>query len=315
MGVQSDSMGWVGLLGGSGTISEQGTVVARSHNVVRMTGATWMDKSNADASMMISEMLQSGTLVLVTSASAATTAPLAQLNQRLAQGWNQADPAATTSTDVLASKATVLSTKSRASLHVDAPSAATAATFSVLASPQTTAKLLEVAMTVTQQGNQLRLTDNESMGTWVNRTSLTVNAIESNSTPAPAVYAPTSPVVTQPASPPLSPSPATPPPPAAPGQTTPTEPSEPSTNSPASDVRWLLPLNDGQASSSAGDVDDERQANFLGGMTSGLRGAVLKVSQWIGWDLGLSARVPASDKSDSTSSSSQDAGKGDKSDA
>jgi hypothetical protein len=170
-------------------------------------------------------------------------------------------------------------------------------------------------MTVTQQGNHLALSDTESVSAWVNRTSPAVSAVESNAAPASAVSAPVTPA-TAPATVPSSPvspaAPQAPQTPNTPSDTAPAAPAESPATAPTSDVRWLLPSGDLQATwSPAGASADEGKPAFWGGLTSGLMGAVSKMGQWVGLDLGRAAKAPGPDTNDSASSTGQDAGERD----
>ncbi|MEN9329050.1 MAG: hypothetical protein RLZZ484_238, partial [Pseudomonadota bacterium] len=233
-GIRSDANGWVALLSGTGTIVEQGVVSASSKNVARITGANWMSRADANASILLNDFIDSGTLAMISSAATASSpSPLAQMNQRLADGWNKGE-AVTGTQDALSSKVTVVSAKARAITQLTAPVSMTTSTVSVMSSPQTTAKLLEMAMTVTQQGHQLSINDTESLSSWANRTSPTVISVEPNAMPAASV--PVLPNAVQPSVPTL-PQEA----PTKPNDNGTSVPAETSPASPTSEVRWLLP--------------------------------------------------------------------------
>jgi hypothetical protein len=234
-GITSESDGWVGLMGGAGNITELGQVVASSQNVVRMTGVTWMPPVNpngARAITMVAEALKSGWSPV------AQLSPLEQMNQSLAKSWTS-NTTAQSGEKALSAKAEVLVTKARAQLGEAMSHATSSNSASVMASPQSTAQFLELAMAASQQGQQPAVNDKETLTSWIVRTSPSESNSSSESTRKatplpretaiqtdvpnsfPAVQTPVSPTDTAPAAPVENPS----------GQ-------------PTSGVRWLLPEGD-----------------------------------------------------------------------
>ncbi len=292
-GIRSDANEWVALLSGTGTILEQGIVSARSQNVARITGANWMARADADASLLLKDFISSGTLNMI--ASATPSSPLAQMNQRLAEGWIKAE-AVTGTQDALSTKASQVSVRARTITPVTASAIMTGNSVSTMTSPQTTAKLLEMAMTVTQQGHQLSINDTESLGTWANRTSATVISVEPNATPA--ASAPVVPNAVEPSAP-TAPQEA----PGKPIDSAPSAPGETAPVSPTSDVRWLLPPTELVQPPATGANDGPERPDLLGGLTSGLMGVVSKLSQWAGLGTGRSAPAAAAHPMDPNASS------------
>ena len=316
-GIKSDSDGWVALLGGTGSISEQGQVVARSTNVVRVTGVNWMRhpeptardimeiiidkklnpnnytmrdaaaaqiKDEIRADQAISTLLYASSdsppgavpppkvsamaakkvannLVLDTLRNGAISftsgSPLERMNQSLAQSWTVIVEQASTEASLTTTEK-IVAANTYTTLGVESTSAFMHGGSMVINSPQTTSQLLEMAMTLTQQGRQPAMSDTENLTSWVNRTvptdtpSQTLIASRSNqpaspsttqenaSVPAGAVDIRT--LVEGPASP----------------RGTGTAIAETPTDAPISasisDVRWLLPASHLQSGSESAEI-------------------------------------------------------------
>ena len=316
-GIKSDSDGWVALLGGTGSISEQGQVVARSTNVVRVTGVNWMRhpeptardimeiiidkklnpnnytmrdaaaaqiKDEIRADQAISTLLYASSdspsgavpppkvsamaakkvannLVLDTLRNGAISftsgSPLERMNQSLAQSWTVIVEQASTEASLTTTEK-IVAANTYTTLGVESTSAFMHGGSMVINSPQTTSQLLEMAMTLTQQGRQSAMSDTENLTSWVNRTvptdtpSQTLIASRSNqpaspsttqenaSVPAGAVDIRT--LVEGPASP----------------RGTGTAIAETPTDAPISasisDVRWLLPASHLQSGSESAEI-------------------------------------------------------------
>ena len=272
-GVRSDSDGWVGLLGGTGAINEHGQVVARSSNVVRMTGANWINRNNADANVLLSAALKSGAL------SVESSSPLERLNQRLAQSWSLITPPQSVD-EALTSSAQLLSTNSRMTLGVLANGLAAAGTGSVMGRPQTTVKLLEMAMAITRQGNNPSMSDTENLGAWVNRPV-------SNSNPETGLtrpdVLPQPPSLAKPVLPnsvngqSISPLPKDPEKSMESAPDAPDAPGEVPA-APVSDVRWLMLQDDLQKWASA-VIPVSTQSNLLSSLSPGWVGELAKFGQ------------------------------------
>ena len=196
--------------------------------------------------MLMSASSMSGAMALVSSS------PLERMNQRLAQSWSLIEPPQSMD-EALASSAQLLSLNSRTTMGVPAPAPAPApargvaavGTGSVMSSPQTTVKLLEMAMAMTQQGKNPSMSDTENLSAWVNRSMSSSNAA-SGLTRTDAV--PQSPSLAKPVLPNSVIEKSVPPvlkDPETPVESAPDAPREiPAT--PISDVRWLVPQEDRQ---------------------------------------------------------------------
>jgi hypothetical protein len=326
--VQSDANdGWVVLLGGRGAVVEQGDLIVRP-NLVRATGINWMAREQIDTSLLLTAVLKSGAMQELAQAS-----PLERMNRLLAEGFGQSDAA---SEPALESAPKVLKTQS--SVSVGAPREINAQTVSVMAVPKTTSQLLEMAMTLTQQGGNPSMGDAESLGAWVARTSPSESSREPmrdssrepnvqpavqpavqplNSAPAqqPADAAPAAPATapTTPSSESPAGNPATPAPQGS--QPAPGAASEPKSSqtpadaqSPTSDVRWLLPQDELQQWLPTGPQQAE-PASAQSGVFSGLKGAAVKLSQWLGWSTARADAAPKEESKPESAASAPDDGR------
>jgi hypothetical protein len=343
--VQSDSNdGWVVLLGGRGAVVEQGDLIVRP-NLVRATGINWMAREQIDTSLLLTAVLKSGAMQVQQGAS-----PIERMNRLLAEGFAQSDAA---DEPVLESSPQIIKTQS--SVMVGAPRQVNAQTVSVMAAPKSASQLLEMAMTLTQQGGNPAMGDAESLGAWVVRTAPSESSRESGrepirdssrepSVPAqPAAQTPPTAPAQQPAdapvpgnapSTPQSESPAGQPaapqgnqsaapaavgepgalqvpaqlPAQLPGQVPGQVPVQGSDQpQPTSDVRWLLPQDELGQWLPSDSLQTEPAAQP--GMLSSLKGAAVKLSQWLGWsDAALKAPSGSAsvDTADAAGSASKD---------
>jgi hypothetical protein len=179
--VQSESDGWVALLGGRGALVEQGDLIVRP-NVVRATGINWMARESIDTTLMLTAALKSGVIQKQQEVS-----PLENINRLLAQEFSQPEKVAG---DALDNEAQVISTQARSSLSAVASRQVNPQTVSVMAAPGNTSKLLEMAMAFTQKASNPAMGDAESLGNWVVRTSpaesVRDSSIESRTAPPPS---------------------------------------------------------------------------------------------------------------------------------
>ena len=234
-GIKSDANGWVGLLGGTGTITENGQVVAKSSNVVRVTGVDWISLHSAETTMLWSSSLNSGALLMESSS------PLEQMNRRLAQSWSRNVPAQSVD-EALTSSAPLLSMHSRTVIGVPTHVVSEAGTRTVMGSQPTISNLIERAMA--PQGNNPTMGDTESLNAWFNHASPSNTAetglAHTDGVPQSEPIA--KPVLENPvnerAPAPVLIDPATQP------ESAPETPSEVPTETPTSNVRWLLPQDD-----------------------------------------------------------------------
>jgi hypothetical protein len=266
--VVSDTDDWVVLLGGRGAIEEQGQLIVRP-NLIRATGITWMDRSQIETLLMINAALKSGALLDQVSS------PLERMNQLLAQSWG----AETAPQDALDRSAPVLTTNARSTVQVGPSRQAPVASISVMAQPKSSAQLMDMAMTLTRQGSNPLPGDAESISGWVVRTAPPAadagrDAPPTRSEPVPNAAPPQqAPAVeTRPAPSTESDKPAEPP------KAAPDAPAA----VPNSGVRWLLPEEELQGLMPGANVPST-PPETAGGLISGLKGAALKLSQWLGW--------------------------------
>jgi hypothetical protein len=246
--------------------------------------------------------------------------PIERMNRLLAEGFAQSDAA---DEPVLESSPQLIKTQS--SVMVGAPRQVNAQTVSVMAAPKSASQLLEMAMTLTQQGGNPAMGDAESLGAWVVRTAPSESSRESGREPiressrepsvpaqpaaqtsptAPAQQPADAPVPGNAPSTPQSESPAGQPaapqgnqsaapaavgepgalqvpaqlPAQLPGQVPVQGPDQ---AQPTSDVRWLLPQDELGQWLPSDSLQTEPAAQP--GMLSSLKGAAVKLSQWLGW--------------------------------
>jgi hypothetical protein len=147
----------------------------------------------------------------------------------------------------------------------------------VTSSPQSTAQLLDMAMTVVQQTPSAVAQDTETLGNWVSRTAPTVNPAEA----APAAESTRDGQSSPTGSAEARPEPSAPAPNNDGGVSVPNDPPPPSVPAPSSGVQWLLPADDvavwTDGLSQPGDFNSSNLS------PSGLMGAVAKLGQWLGW--------------------------------
>ena len=305
-GITSDADGWIALLSGQGSIQEQGSVVARSQNVVRVTGANWMAYSDVKASALLTDILKSGVLDSMASS------PLARLNDMLAKNWSFADQRDNEPSVMRTAAQTLTATSGAGSIERvldDAPwQFRSGMSVSVVDSPKTTGQLLQMAMAISQQGGLTSMMDTESLTQWVQRSDRhaqpeapkspsdaatpsvptpagpSMGAMGQSDVPKPDVRSEeskpqeqTSPILERPDALPME----VPPP------------------APASDVRWLLPL-DSLASSVTQAVAQPAAAGLWGDVRASLKGAASALGLWLGLD---SAASPAHSPTDTHSPS------------
>jgi len=231
------------------------------------------------ATNLVLDALRTGALTF------SSASPLQQMNQRLAQSWtvNVEDDNAQ---EALSSDAQVVVTSSRSTLGAEFAFAFSSAGMAAMNSPQTTSQLLEMAMNVTQQGQQTAVSDTESITSWVNRAVPTATPAQTSAVPQEAQ--PTTPAsnpqngAAPVEAPQVRPAVETP---TAPGETAPATPEAP-TEAPGvsltSDVRWLMPPSD-LTSWPASTPTPPSQTDLLSSLSTELMGAVAKLGQWVGW--------------------------------
>ena len=282
-GVVSAAVGdtWVALLGGSGTLVEQGQVVARSNQVIRLMGTTWMPRPSASQlATMASDALNAGNAIRSGVRLGATQ------GLDLFNGLMERSFTLDAQTQIGASNGVNLGSRpaSVKVLHSAARSTSTLAMslagIGFASSPQSTAQLLDMAMAVVQQNPSAVARDMETLGNWVSRTAPTVSPAEA----APVAPAPApSPAV--PSTPPgaveARPEPSAPAPTNDGGGTAPTNETPPPANAPNSGVQWLLPAEDVAAWTQGLSQPVDQGPSEPN--PSGLMGAVAKLGQWLGW--------------------------------
>ncbi|WP_293752910.1 hypothetical protein, partial [Limnohabitans sp. Rim8] len=300
-GITSDADGWIALLSGQGSIQEQGSVVARSQNVVRVTGANWMAYSDVKASALLTDILKSGVLDSMASS------PLARLNDMLAKKWSSADQSDNEPSVMRTAAQTLTATSGAGSIERvldEAPwQFRSGMSVSVVDSPKTTGQLLQMAMAISQQGGLTSMMDTESLTQWVQRSDRPAqpDAPKSSSDAAtPSVPSPAGPSVgamgqsdvpkpdvrSEESKPQEQTSPILERPDALPMEVTP--------QAPASDVRWLLPL-DSLPSSVTQPVAQPVAAGLWGDVRASLKGAASALGLWLGLDSAASQAHSAAD--------------------
>ena len=289
-GIISDADGWIALLSGQGTIEEQGVVVARSQNVVRVTGANWMARSDVKASALLADILKSGVF------GSTDSSPLERLNAMLAKNWSSVDQLVNEPSVITTAAQTLTVTSGSGSIESALGDASwqfrSGMSVSVMDSPKTTGQLLQMAMAISQQGGMTSMMDTESLIQWAQRSDRNAQpdtpkspgdaATPSGQTPAaPSVGAvglsdESKPDVRSEESKPQE-------------QTAPilerpdALPMEMPTQAPASDVRWLLPL-DSLPSSVTELVTQPVPTGLLGDLRTSLKGAASALGLWLGLD-------------------------------
>jgi hypothetical protein len=293
-GVKSDAPGdaWVGLLSGTGRITELGQVVAQSNNVVRLTGSTWMARpstgsitnpptdtsTGSSAPTQISVDTQKVSDVIRTGVRLGASEGLDTFNRMMEKSFTVDALSQTGSARVL-TPGPVASKAVPKTLSSFSPLAQPGFGMGVTNSPQSTAQLLDMAMAVVQQTPSAVARDMETLGNWVSRTAPTVSPAEA----APVAPAPVpSPAV--PSAPPgaveVRPEPSAPAP-TNDGGIAPTNEAAPPASAPSSGVQWLLPADDVAAWTQGLSQPVDKGPSEPN--PSGLMGAVAKLGQWLGW--------------------------------
>jgi len=314
-GVKSDAPGdaWVGLLTGTGSITELGQVVARSNNVVRLTGSTWMARPSAGSTITppTDTTTVPATGVVTSPPTTTTTGPttgttsgasvltkisvdaqkvgdairsgvrlgssegLDTFNRMMEKSFTLNALSESGSARVL-SQGPVMSKPTQKTLSLS-PTALPVLGLGVTSSPQSTAQLLDMAMTVVQQTPSAVAQDTETLGNWVSRTAPTVNPVEASPAPESSRDGQSTPSGAAEARPELS----APTPNNDGGLSVPNDPPPPSVPAPSSGVQWLLPADDvavwTEGLSQPSDFNNSNPG------ASGLMGAVAKLGQWLGW--------------------------------
>ena len=310
-GVKSDAPGdaWVGLLSGTGSITELGQVVARSNNVVRLTGSTWMARpstgsitnpptdtntgptinppantstgstSGASVPTKISVDAQKVSDAIRTGVRLGASEGLDTFNRMMQKSFTVDALSQSGSARVL-SQGPVVSKTVQKTLNSFSPSALPSLGMGVTSSPQSTAQLLDMAMAVVQQNPSAAALDTETLGNWVSRTAPTANPAEAASE-SPAPVTPTAVPTAPPGAVEARPEPSAPVPNNDGGGTAPADPAPPTLPAPSSGVQWLLPT-DGVAAWTQG-LSAPVDLNPSETNPSGLMGAVAKLGQWLGW--------------------------------
>jgi hypothetical protein len=297
-GVKSDAPGdaWVGLLSGTGSITELGQVVAQSNNVVRLTGNTWMARPSSgsitnpptntntgtgtgtSAPTQISVDTQKVTDVIRTGLRLGASEGLNIFNRMMEKSFTVDALAHSGSARVL-TQGPELSMTVQKSLSSFSPTSQLGFGMGVTSSPQSTAQLLDMAMAVVKQTPSAVAQDTETLGNWVSRTAPTVSPAEAApvapaTTPSPAV--PATPAGALEA----SPEPSAPAPTNDGGGTAPTNDAPPPASAPSSGVQWLLPADDLAAWTQG--LSQPVNSGPSEPNPSGLMGAVAKLGQWLG---------------------------------
>ena len=311
-GITSDADGWIALLSGQGSIQEQGSVVARSQNVVRVTGANWMARSDVKATALLTEILKSGVLGSMASS------PLERLNAMLAKNWSSADQMDNEPSVMRTAAQTLTATSGLGSIERVLDDASwqfrSGMRVSVVDSPKTTGQLLQMAMAISQQGGLASMMDTESLNQWVQRSDRHAQP-EAPKSPGdaatPSVPTPAGPSVgtvgrsdeskpvvrSEESKPQEQTSPILERPDALPMEVPP--------QTPASDVRWLLPLD--SLPSSLSELAAQPAATGLwGGMRSSIKGAASALGLWLGLDTAVSQEHSSADTRSESSVSKGD---------
>jgi hypothetical protein len=295
-GVKSDAPGdaWVGLLTGTGSITELGQVVARSNNVVRLTGSTWMARpssgsttnpptdtttgptSGASVPTKISVDAQKVGDAIRSGVRLGSLEGLDTFNRMMEKSFTLNALPESGSARVF-SQGPVMSKAAQKTLSSFSPAALPVLGVGVTSSPQTTAQLLDMAMAVVQQTPSAVARDTETLGNWVSRTAPTVNPAEA----APAAESSRDGQSSPPGAVEARPEPSAPKPNNDGGVSAPIDPPPPTVPAPSSGVQWLLPADDvavwTDGLSQPGDFNSSNLS------PSGLMGAVAKLGQWLGW--------------------------------
>jgi hypothetical protein len=305
-GITSDADGWIALLSGQGTIQEQGAVVARSQNVVRVTGANWMARSDVKASALLADILKSGVLGSMVSS------PLDRLNAMLAKNWSSAGQMDNEASVITTAAQTLTATSGSGSIERALGDASwqfrSGMSVSVMDSPKTTGQLLQMAMAISQQGGLTSMMDTESLTQWAQRSDRNAQPDAPKSpgdaaTPSgPTQAAPSVDAVglSDEAKPDVRSEESKPQEQTAPILERPDAlPTEVTPQAPASDVLWLLPL-DSLPSSVTQPLAQPAAAGLWGDVRASLKGAASALGLWLGLDSASSqAHSPADTHSQS----------------
>jgi hypothetical protein len=314
-GITSDADGWIALLSGQGSIQEQGSVVARSQNVVRVTGVNWMARGDVKASGLMSDILKSGVLGSMVSS------PLDRLNAMLAKNWSSADQVDNEASVITtaAQTLTATATSGLGSIERVLDDASwqfrSGMSVSVLDSPKTTGQLLQMAMAISQQGGLTSMMDTESLTQWAQRSDRNAQP-DAPKSPGDAAT-PSGPTQAAPSVGTVGLSDESKPDvrseePKPQGQTVPilerpdAVPMEVPPQAPASDVRWLLPL-DSLPSSVTELLAQPAGAGLWGDVRASLKGVATALGLWLGLDPAASqSHSPADTHSQSPVSKGDD---------
>jgi hypothetical protein len=289
-GITSDADGWIALLSGQGSIQEQGSVVARSQNVVRVTGANWMAYSDVKASALLTEILKSGVL------DSMAPSPMARMNAMLAKNWSSVAQLDNEPSVMRTAAQTLTSTSGAGSIERVLDEASwkfrSGMSVSVMDSPKTTGQLLQMAMAISQQGGLTSMMDTESLTQWVQRSDRHAQpeALKLPSDAAtPSVPTQVGPSVgtvgrSDESTPDVRSDESKPQEQTSPIWQRPDAlPMEVPTPAPASDVRWLLPL-DSLPSAVTQLMAQPAAAGLWGDIRASLKGAASALGLWLGLD-------------------------------
>ena len=305
-GVKSDAPGdaWVGLLSGTGSITELGQVVARSNNVVRLTGSTWMARpstgsitnpptdttttTSSSAPTQISVDTQKVIDVIRTGVRLGASEGLDSFNRMMERSFTVDALSLSGSARVL-TQAAMVGNGVPKTLSSFSPLAQPGFGMGITSSPQSTAQLLDMAMAVVQQTPSAVARDMETLGNWVSRTAPTVSPAETASE-SPAPVAPTAVQTSPPGAAEARPETSAPAPTNDGGGTEPTNEAPPPASAPSSGVQWLLPAEDVAAWTQGLSQPVDQGPSEPN--PSGLMGAVAKLGQWLGWGSAGPAEPP-----------------------
>ncbi|MEN9760361.1 MAG: hypothetical protein RI906_187, partial [Pseudomonadota bacterium] len=245
-GVRSDSEGMVALLADLGSVYESGPVFSASGRVVRLTGTTWMSRTDTMAASLLTKSLNAE------SGPQSFASPLEHMN-RLLRTRGMGEQGVSNNESRLSSTADALAVNTHvqpAGPNVDAAesrvSASGTASVSKVVRPlmglTSTQQLLEAAMTLTVQGRNPALDGTEAISSWVNRivTETPANPPTVESGPSPAT--PPSTILPPAILPPVDPKPdqSRDPVDGSPGAGD--RPTDPVSGVDDSRVRWLVPV-------------------------------------------------------------------------
>jgi hypothetical protein len=272
-----------------------------------------MARGDVKASGLITDLLKSGVF------GSTDSSPLERLNAMLAKNWSSVDQRDNEPSVISTAAQTLTSTSDSGSIAPVIEDASwqfrSGMSVSVLDSPKTTGQLLQMAMAISQQGGLTSMMDTESLTQWVQRSESQVQP-EAPKSPSDAAT-PSVPAQSVPSVGTVGGSDESKPDVRS-DESKPQEQTDPNLDrpdalpmdvppqAPASDVRWLLPL-DSLPSSVTEIVAEPAATGLWGDLRTSLKGAASALGLWLGLDSASSqAHSPADTHSQSAVSKGDD---------